>query len=190
MDHVSLATVQLAFDETELYLQVSRRGERGFFHVLMAHARVLLVFENGTTRRDDFVIPPATIQDTSSRALNKAIMQRAAFLFELPADRFVLIQNSDKAKSCVRQALHFSGRCQALPGQQFVFSNCLMHMAWTSIVSACSQLNITGPMFCATCLIHRGNNMVAVKKSIGIICECAREICHFFPRRWRRAKSI
>ena len=121
MGHASLAIVQFAFDETELYLQVSRRGERGFFHVLMAHARVLLVFENGTTRREDFVIPPATIEDTSSRALDKAIMQRAAFLFELPADRFVLIQNSDRAKACVRQALHFQVDVRHCRGSNLCF---------------------------------------------------------------------
>ena len=100
---VSEAIIKLAFDETELYSKISGSSERGFFHVLMLHASVVLVSPDGT-RRFEFVLPPAGIQDTSSRVLNNAIMQRAGFLFTLPAGRVTLIQNSDKAKSCVRQA--------------------------------------------------------------------------------------
>ena len=100
---VSEAIIQLAFDETELYSKISGSSERGFFHIIMLHARVVLVSPDGT-RRFEFALPPAAIKDTSSRVLNNAIMQRAGFLFTLPAGRVTLIQNSDKANSCVRQA--------------------------------------------------------------------------------------
>jgi len=198
---VSEAIIQLAFDETELYSKISGSSERGFFHIIMLHARVVLVSPDGT-RRFEFVLPPAAIKDTSSRVLNNAIMQRAGFLFTLPAGRVTLIQNSDKANSCVRQAsgpvcfgfvaapdttthppthpppttvtmpkyvpkaLHFAAQCQS-SNKQFIFSNCMMHMSWTALTASCAPLQITNPMFCSTCLLHRAANMNVMRQALG-----------------------
>ena len=41
-----------------------------------------------------------------------------------------------------------------------------MRMGWTALTMSVASLGIVTPMFCSTCLIHRGSNLGLLKKCV------------------------
>ena len=107
------------------------------------------------------------MQSTDAATLATALHQRCDSLLKDRGIPVILILNADKASSCVSVACHeaatFAG---GRNGNMSLYGNCMMHMVFAAFGGAVAPLKQIGPMFSATSLIHRANNMSILRKYV------------------------
>ena len=152
----------LLVDETDSQVRVGT--DRGTQHILMLAAVVYqrLCGARGELKgpewREDLVLPPAAVQDTTSLNIVKAITMRAGWLLERqPAG--VQARGSEALVDHLRCVVFFSDSAASLikigchyvahrTGRTFIWSGrCFMHKLWSSIVYVTKPFEFINPMF-------------------------------------------
>jgi hypothetical protein len=165
-DDVQHTIVQVAFDETEMTLKM--KGRIGIHHVIVSHMHVFRRYGDSSdslTQELEIPLPMLVLPSTSAQSVWSAISRFLPDVPRSPGSRSALIINSDKASGCVRAGVH--AVADALENGTFaLFSNCAMHMVFASLAAAIQPLDLIGPMYCGTVLLHRGNNIRALRHAI------------------------
>ena len=155
--------VQIAFDETEQDVKVG--GDVGIRHIMQIHMRVLIRKASDRVQHLEFAVPPCIVQSTDAATLATALHRRCDSLLKDRGIPVILILNADKASSCVSVACHETATFVG-SGNMCLYGNCMMHMVFAALGGAVAPLKQIGPMFSATSLIHRANNMRILRKYV------------------------
>lgn len=157
--------INLAMDETEM--QIFADKQQLIKSVCMLHARVRHRFANGECQQQELALPPAVLEDTTSQSLLGAIESRASFCFtNLGAIPTVICFNSDKAKALLKLGRHLAAAANSSRTRLFMAMNCMMHMMWAALSSALAALDLCSALYCASILLHRGNNMALLRTAV------------------------
>lgn len=145
--------LQVSFDETKEDLRCE--NTTGTHHVLMCQAYLAMQTQEGWTERP-IVCPTTVIASTSAEHILSALLHRLPFMLDFcDSSRYVMILNSDSAKSNIRLARHMEALTERKPFA-VLHSRCQMHMACAGIVMELKYLDLTSSAFCATLQLHDG----------------------------------
>lgn len=125
----------LSLDETEQDLRASQDKVKGRYNVMMVHGTLLLRFKSGVVAKEEVVMAPAAVGNTSGDTILAALhssMPPAVAALTCP---IVTMLNTDSAKSCKRV-----GRALAVSPSEPTSQNlmihtfCMMHMLCVCMV--------------------------------------------------------
>ena len=115
MPRGQLTIVEVALDETEVKMCLDSRSEVTSMLVLHATATVV---RGDLVQKLEIVIPPAGLASTSAATILEALRQRLPISLHAlmkSADKFLLILNTDSAKSCLKLGAHLQTLVPTLP---------------------------------------------------------------------------
>ena len=162
LEDTDVAAVELAFDETEMRLGTTQKfcfKRRRVVHkvrsVMMMH---MVIYWATTTVQITLV--PAVILLTTAANLWTALRGRVMPYLDILRPKLrslVVVHVTDSAKACRK---HFRMLVEIFKGfgiaVYLIQVLCVMHLLFLCINAVHKDWDIVGPLFCGTCLIHRG----------------------------------
>ena len=163
-----LIIITFSFDDTmeNLFVSSSATGtQTGPQHVCMLQGKITYQFCE-TTFCDDIIVPIAILLDTTAETLLAALKSRCPDVFRKFDDSvlFLVILNTDSAKSCLRLGRHFQFLSESESSKLHLQSLCMQHMLSQTLVFAASSLNFINGAFCSTVQLHKGSTMSSLGK--------------------------
>lgn len=182
--HVAHTITSLSIDETEFIMNMP--GLRGSHSVMMLHGHVFRRTRDGNTYAEEIAIPPAVLEDKTATTVLAAIKQRAGWFFpsplpepaDAPSGPLGWVQQrgptcailiSDSAATLINVASHLAAQARGVDDLLVLHARCLMHRMFGAFVHSVTQLDVINPMYCATCLLHKGHHMRKVKEHVEAI---------------------
>jgi hypothetical protein len=155
-------------DDTEF--EVKTDAYVGSYKPLMIMHGTHVARRNNRLEVRSLVMPPAVLADQTARTIETALDSRLSPFGEAlkHPDRHCDILGSDSARANVRVTVERAARIRIpeVSGKRFsLHARCMMHMFFASISGMMKPLDMMASMFCGTVLMHRSDNITAVRKA-------------------------
>jgi hypothetical protein len=138
--------------------------------VFMLHAKMTSVVDNTNNNIVlDLICAPSILKSTSAQCMANAINKRLPRpLMKLAQDRggLICVLMSDAAKSCRKLAriLHLFGSVNAPIVALHIL--CSMHQVSLGVNATHRPLQVLGPLFCATNILHHGHTWDVLRQTV------------------------